>query len=723
MGQVRGGLDELADLRRWHCLGGHRFNDPTVPKLRNLFRAQRAGFQVPPTGWAWAADLEADRPASMPEPSRRCRWLKAPLVVRSGSPSEDTAATSSAGKFLSLVVRDRAAFSQALADVIAALPRADGARKGVVFIQPLIDAELAGVTFFDGFYYEETSAVGGNQALTSGQERGDVRCGHLERGDPHSEWLARLHQVFGGAIDIEWAIVRAGAAPGQTDALGVPPGTRVVLQVRPALFPVRRNETLSLANHKEILGDPPSRWMVGMASTVAFDVMLYFATIEPVVATWKEPYAVELAERAWLNVSAFYRLMDHWGLPRTMITEGLGGETGANPRDARFIAKRFIRFLPRLLRMQWASLWRVSGIARQLKDFDRRLEAAAGLPDLWRASVEILAESIPSALALGGMLSTANRVRRVLRVRSGGTIVTHDMMAEYAALAELPDEQSRLAGLDAWLEKYGHRGPLETDPSQPRFAELRPALESALRRRASPDNALASARHSRLRAALLRPLFLPDEWRERFKDDLLRRWQRLRAKILAQAKIAVTEGWLEAPEDVFLLAGDDLSAAPATWLSRVSDRRSRLEAARSLDLPCTASREEIEAIMRQAQASPATEPDRQELSPRLLRGIGLGRRVVTGTAVRATTLLSLLARDDLPEQPILVVPTLDPGWSVVFPRFVAIVVELGGELSHASILIRETGQTAVVNARGACQAVAEGALLQVDPVRGEVRLL
>jgi len=197
MGQVRGGLDELAELRRWHCLGADRFNDPTVPKLRNLFRAQRAGFQIPPTGWAWAADLEADRPASMPEPSRRCRWLKAPLVVRSGSPSEDTAATSSAGKFLSLVVRDRAAFSQALADVIAALPRADGARKGVVFIQPLIDAELAGVTFFDGFYYEETSAVGGNQALTSGQERGDVRRGHLERGDPHSEWLARLHQVFG----------------------------------------------------------------------------------------------------------------------------------------------------------------------------------------------------------------------------------------------------------------------------------------------------------------------------------------------------------------------------------------------------------------------------------------------------------------------------------------------------------------------------------------------
>jgi PEP-utilising enzyme, mobile domain len=56
---------------------------------------------------------------------------------------------------------------------------------------------------------------------------------------------------------------------------------------------------------------------------------------------------------------------------------------------------------------------------------------------------------------------------------------------------------------------------------------------------------------------------------------------------------------------------------------------------------------------------------------------------------------------------------LEPTWSLVFPRFTTIVVEFGGELSHASILIRETEQTAVINARGAYDAIAEGRRLRL----------
>ena len=91
--------------------------------------------------------------------------------------------------------------------------------------------------------------------------------------------------------------------------------------------------------------------------------MGYFAAIDPVVATWDETYAVELTERAWLNFSAFFRLMDRWGLPRTMVTEGVGGQASGNPRDARMIPGRFLRSLPRLIRLQWASVRRIRGYA------------------------------------------------------------------------------------------------------------------------------------------------------------------------------------------------------------------------------------------------------------------------------------------------------------------------------------------------------------------------
>src|SRR5215831_18014800 len=137
-----------------------RFRDASVPKLNNLRRAAAAGLRVPPTWWAPAADAPAGPPDDLGP---------GPCIIRSGSPTEDRRTTSNAGQLLSLVVRDRAEFAESLRRVVAALPR------GAVFVQPLIAATEAGVAFFDGFYYERTLAAGGNQALTSGQARGDVR--------------------------------------------------------------------------------------------------------------------------------------------------------------------------------------------------------------------------------------------------------------------------------------------------------------------------------------------------------------------------------------------------------------------------------------------------------------------------------------------------------------------------------------------------------------------
>ena len=153
----------------------------------------------------------------------------------------------------------------------------------------------------------------------------------------HDSWLVRLRSTFGGRIDVEWAIPRAADVP-----------TRSSRSAR-RCFPIRRNETISLANHKEILGDPPSPWMVGLLVEVARPVMGFFEDVDPEVATWDEPYAIELGGRAWMNFSAFFRLMDHWGLPRSMVTDGVGGES-AGPLDAKVNLGRIARRLPVLLR-------------------------------------------------------------------------------------------------------------------------------------------------------------------------------------------------------------------------------------------------------------------------------------------------------------------------------------------------------------------------------------
>jgi len=685
----------------WHDAArpGPGFTDPSIPKLHNLARAARAGLRVPPTVWAWARTLADAGP--VPLPSALGGSSPLPCVVRSGSPTEDSAATSNAGQFLSVVVRSEAGFPLAVADVAASLPVADGRPLGVVFVQLLIEGGRAGVTFFDGFYFEETSAPGGNQALTAGLERGDARRGHLTRGDRRHDWLARVHRVFGGTLDIEWA---------EPDG-----GDPVLLQVRPALFPLRRCQTLSLANHKEILGDPPSPWMTGTLAGVGRPVMQFFERIDPPTAAWQEAYAVELGERAWLNFSAFFHLMDRWGLPRTMVTDGVGGES-AGPADGAYLPGPFLRSLPRALpRLIFACLGTVWRINAGLRGLDAALGRAGSLADLQRVNAEALEFSVRTNFALVSLLSGLVRFRRKLGLGQAAGVVTQQMMGEYAGLAARPTMAGRLEGLDAWLARYGHRGPLESDPMRPRFAELRPVLEADLARGPAPA-APARPRPSVLLAAVARPLFLFDEVRESFRDRLMRWWQRLRGRILEEAGRAAAAGHLDAPDDVFFLRAEDLAADPASWRARVADRRSRVDAVRDLDLPSTAPRDAIEAALTRSRLGP------EGPGPDLFTGIGLGHTAVVGTAVRAPDVAAVLRGAGLPESPVLVVDTLEPSWAVVFPRFSAVVTELGGELSHASILLREAGIPAVVNARGAYRTIADGDLVRVDPARGEVRI-
>jgi len=281
-----------------------RFRDPSVPKLDNLRRARARGLRVPETWWLPAADAALDPQRMAPPPP----LAGGPLIVRSGSPTEDTFATSNACQLLSLPVRDPAAFGDALARVVAALPLdAAGRPLGAVFVQPLIAAVEAGVVFFDGFYWERTLAPGSNEGLTAGWERGRVERGHLQRGGAESgpegawsDWLTAVYAPFRKTMNrIDAEIAR--------DERGW-----ILLQVRQALFPVARNETLSLANHREILGDPPSPWIVSVLGAAGREVLPFFAAADPAVARWEEVYAAELGERAWMNFSFFFRLMDSW---------------------------------------------------------------------------------------------------------------------------------------------------------------------------------------------------------------------------------------------------------------------------------------------------------------------------------------------------------------------------------------------------------------------------
>jgi pyruvate,water dikinase len=70
---------------------------------------------------------------------------------------------------------------------------------------------------------------------------------------------------------------------------------------------------------------------------------------------------------------------------------------------------------------------------------------------------------------------------------------------------------------------------------------------------------------------------------------------------------------------------------------------------------------------------------------------------------------------------VLVAPSTDPGWTPLFMTAGALVMEMGGMMSHGSIVAREYGIPAVVGVPRATSAIRTGQLITVDGERGTVR--
>jgi len=78
--------------------------------------------------------------------------------------------------------------------------------------------------------------------------------------------------------------------------------------------------------------------------------------------------------------------------------------------------------------------------------------------------------------------------------------------------------------------------------------------------------------------------------------------------------------------------------------------------------------------------------------------------------------------DDPPTGSVLVTTTLSPGLGPLLPRLKGIVAETGSVLSHLAILAREAGVPTVVGYAGATEDLPEGAVVQVDGDSGRVTI-
>jgi pyruvate,water dikinase len=103
----------------------------------------------------------------------------------------------------------------------------------------------------------------------------------------------------------------------------------------------------------------------------------------------------------------------------------------------------------------------------------------------------------------------------------------------------------------------------------------------------------------------------------------------------------------------------------------------------------------------------------------ILKGVGTSRGTITASA---RVLLGPEDFNSMKPGEVLVAVTTTPAWTPLFAMASAVVTDIGGPLSHSSIVAREYGIPAVMAARNATRHIQSGQLVTVDGTAGTVIL-
>ena len=288
-----------------------------------------------------------------------------------------------------------------------------------------------------------------------------------------------------------------------------------------------------------------------------------------------------------------------------------------------------------------------------------------------------------TSLAIERLAEAAEPVRKPVLAATSASEALADVETSEAGRAWL-------AQLAAFLEAYGHRAPKEFDLGAPRWCEapamildlvaahLRSPTESVRARiealRTKRRAVLAEAVGSRSPwrrpwlAALARLVELYMPLREAPKHYGMRVFQRMRMAALELGRRFAERGLIERAEDVFFMAWEEVASlsgggtAPDDLGVRVAHRQAEYADFRPSPRQTCCART---ACRSRTHQTPSTAGLLSRNAISAGRVVGRVRRLVEPDA-------RLVAGE------VLVMRFADPGWTPLFPRVAAVVMEVGG---------------------------------------------
>jgi phosphohistidine swiveling domain-containing protein len=169
-------------------------------------------------------------------------------------------------------------------------------------------------------------------------------------------------------------------------------------------------------------------------------------------------------------------------------------------------------------------------------------------------------------------------------------------------------------------------------------------------------------------------------------------------------------GAIADPDDVQYLTYEEITGRDfGDVRDRVTARRAKREGYLRIRLPDT-WQGPPEAV---ALGEPASK------APDVIRGLPVAPGIVEG---RARVVTDPEAGIEIEPGEVLVCRTTDPSWASYFLVASALVIDIGGAMSHGAIVARELGVPCVINTRVGTSAIQTGDLVHVDGAAGEVRI-
>ncbi len=249
-----------------------------------------------------------------------------------------------------------------------------------------------------------------------------------------------------------------------------------------------------------------------------------------------------------------------------------------------------------------------------------------------------------------------------------------------------------------------------------RRADEREALTAEVREKVAP---LGEELVGQFEAALVGANQMA--FRERTKTNIIRAVHEVRVIARELGRRHAEAGDLDDPMHIFMLLDGEVEqfvADPASFHDTLAERYATWRELWELQPPYFIKNGEVPPIStwKRKGESDAT----PMVAGESLQAVAGCPGTVTG---RARIVLDPADPEGLEPGDIMIAPLTDPAWTPLFMAAAGVVVDVGGQISHAIIVSRELGLPCVVSATGATERIPDGALVEVDGNTGVVTVL